>query len=45
MIWNCYHLKKCNIKFTKNQHIFNFSYLLKNYIKNFMFLNNYKHLL
>jgi len=31
MIWNCYHLKKQNTEFTRNQHIFKFSYLFKMY--------------
>jgi hypothetical protein len=30
MIWNCYHLKKWNIEFTRNCHIFKNSYLFKN---------------
>jgi hypothetical protein len=29
MIWNCYHLKRWNTKFTRNQFIFKNSYLFK----------------
>jgi len=42
MIWNCYHFKKWNTKFTRNQHIFKNSHLLKNILKkHVIYIDNY----
>jgi len=46
MIWNYYHFKRWNTKFTRNEDMSKNSYLFKNdEKKKVMYLDNYKHLL